>query len=241
MPRTIVVSDLHGRLAPLEAALAHASFKPGEDGLVVAGDLIDVGPDDTLSRAEQLGATILAGNHEVAAALGLHITPQHKASLERGPEFAERMIEGDWPLAVAVDDWLITHAGLSSTFSDVMQLAGGDVRVFAAELNERFVNEMRAAISDVPLTWDDLERYRIIGGSVGPLWFRPYGPESLLWGLRQVVGHTAPEMYDLEQKQQFERAEYLLVDPGGHGGGRIVAPLYRYAIIEDGKARVVDA
>ena len=112
MPRTIVVSDLHGTTSLLERALEHSGFG-ANDTLVVAGDLIDVGGDDTVALAESLGATVLAGNHEVAAAMGLlRISPQNPDSLTRGPEFAGRFATGEWALAAAADGWLITHAGV---------------------------------------------------------------------------------------------------------------------------------
>ncbi len=247
MPRTIVLSDLHGRTAPLRAALAHARYS-ADDVLVLAGDLVDVGNDDVIAYAEELGAVVLAGNHEVAAALGLRIAPQHASSLERGPEFAERFISGEWPLAYAAGDWLITHAGISVTLADIVDRYRGDVAAIAERLNELFAEEMAQASTEVPLLWESLDRYRILGSSGGPLWFRPIGCEQMASGLRQVIGHTAPELYDDLTLSGLRACGVLLVESSGHGSlaageqrvDRFLNPSFRYVIIEDGEARLVE-
>lgn len=237
MSRTIVVSDLHGHRSLLENALEHAGYSAG-DGLVVAGDLVDIGTEDTVGLAEELGATVLAGNHEVAAALGLGITPQNTETRERGPEFAERFTSGSWPLAAEVDGWVVTHAGLSVALDDIVRPRAGDVDAIVRDLNERFVAEMTAATGVPTHDWVALERFRLLGGQMGPLWFRPHHPSDVL-GIRQITGHTPPENYPASTVAAFESAGLLLVDPGAHMGttpGR-----FRYAIVEDGEARVVDS
>jgi hypothetical protein len=236
VPRTIIVSDLHGDSGLLERAIAHAGLAE-DDTLIVAGDLIDVGPDDTIGAAESAGAVILAGNHEVSAAIGLRISPQHAESLERGPEFAQRMISGEWPLAVAVDGWLVTHAGISLTLDDMVIRAEYDAATIAADLNARFAEELSAAVAHGPLDWDELGRYRLLGSQMGPLWFRPIEPRHIPGGVRQIVGHTPPDFLGAGQLERLTALGWLLVEPGGHGvdGG------FRYAVIDsDGAACVVD-
>lgn len=241
MSRTIVVSDLHGRLAPLEAALEHAEFDPDLDQIVIAGDLIDVGTDDILERAEELDAIVLPGNHEVAAALGLRITPQNIESIEHGPDYAERMLSGEWPLAIAIEGWLISHAGLSITFSDIANPFAGDLPGLVGELNDRFVDEMSEALQSAPLEWESLERFRILGSPAGPLWFRPRLPEMVAWGINQVAGHTPPETLSEFEGHRLTSAGFLLVDPGGHAGrAHPKGPAFRYAVIEDAAATVVE-
>ena len=56
MPRTIVIGDIHGCLAALEALLG--AVRPGaEDTLVTLGDYVDRGPDSrgTIARLLALG------------------------------------------------------------------------------------------------------------------------------------------------------------------------------------------
>lgn len=237
MTRTIVVSDLHGRIAPLERALEHSGFGM-DDRLVVAGDLIDVGSEDALSYAESVGATILAGNHEVSAAIGLRISPQNAESLVRGPEFAEHMTSGRWKLAHVADGHLITHAGVSSAFSDVIT-RHPDLDDLAAELNASFAAEIAEAVARKPLTWEDLERFRLLGSSLGPLWFRPFATSQLPSGIRQIVGHTAPELLPGDLLAAVRSAGWLLVEPGGRDiSGTPVD--FRYAVVADGRAQVFE-
>jgi len=238
LPRTIVLSDLHGDASLLERVLKHARFSEGEDRLIVAGDLVDVGTDDTLAAAERLGATVLAGNHEVAAAIGLRISPQNPETLTKGPEFAARFESGEWPLAAAVDGWLVTHAGVSVALDDLIVLADHDTERLAADLNELFRAEISTAAVRAPVHWGGLASFRLIGGEMGPLWFRPTSLDHVPSALRQVVGHTPPEMFSPAHLQALESRGWRLVEPGRRGAW---GAGYRYAIIEDGEARVESA
>lgn len=236
MTRTIVVSDLHGDASLLTRALDDANFSADSDRLVVAGDLVDIGTDDTIALAEELGATILAGNHEVSAAIGLRISPQNPETLAMGPELARRLTEGEWPLAIAVDGWLITHAGVSVTLDDIVVTAGSEPDAVAAALNELFRAEVSDAVRRMPIDWDSLANFRLIGGEMGPLWFRPLSLHHVPSGLRQVVGHTPPEMLSPSHLSALEARGWRLVEPGRRGEGHSG---FRYAIIQDGDARVV--
>ena len=195
-----------------------------------------MGRDDTVALAEQLGATVLAGNHEVSAAIGLRISPQNPETLARGPEFASRFASGEWPLAVAVDGWLVTHAGVSVALDDIVMMAGHDVGVLAENLNELFRDEMSSAVQRVPITWDSLTSFRLIGGEMGPLWFRPTSLHHVPGGLRQVVGHTPPEMLSPAHRSALESRGWRLVEPGRRGDR---GAGFRYALIEEGEARVI--
>lgn len=237
MARTIVVSDIHGFRNLLEGALEHAGFS-ADDRLIVAGDLIDVGQDDIVGLTRELGGTILAGNHEVAAALGLAITPQNPESRARAAEFAEALASGEWPLAASADGWIVTHAGLSVALDDFLRPLAADLDAIVSELNDRFVAEMAEARGRDAHDWPSMERFRLLGGQLGPLWFRPLATADLL-GVRQVAGHTPVGHYTPAAVNSFAAAGLLLVDAGGHlrnDPGR-----FRYALIEDGEARVVDS
>lgn len=236
MTRTIVMSDPHGSRALFDRILEHAGFDD-TDRLVVAGDLIDVGGDDIVACAESLEATILAGNHEIAAALGIRISPQSPGSLDRGPEFAERFVSGAWPLAIAVDGWLITHAGVSAALADIIAEENGDPDRIAETLNRRFREEVTEAAASRPLPAAGLDRYRLLGGEQGPLWFRPADPNLLPAGLRQIAGHTPPELLGAPELAAIEAAGWLLIEPGGHDGDPLSGG--RYALVEGGDARVV--
>jgi Calcineurin-like phosphoesterase superfamily domain len=63
--RIAIIADIHGNLAALEAALtAIEQLRP--DRLIVAGDIIDGGPDSAACwrRVRALGVAVLRGNHE---------------------------------------------------------------------------------------------------------------------------------------------------------------------------------
>lgn len=235
VPRTIVVSDLHGSASILERALADARFAE-TDRLVIAGDLLDGGHDDTVALAESLGATILAGNHEVSAALGIVIAPQDESTRRRAAELRERFTSGEWPLAAEADGWLITHAGVSVALDDLVRHAHGDAAALAGLLNARFAEEIADAARARRLGWADLERYALVGGALGPLWFRPHDLDLLPRGLRQIVGHTAAEYLGAPLVHRLEAAGWLLVEPGGHRGA---GPAFRYAVVAGGQAHVV--
>ena len=63
--RTVIVGDVHGCRAELEALLARVGFVSG-DRLVMVGDLVVRGPDPagTLDLVASLGARSVRGNHE---------------------------------------------------------------------------------------------------------------------------------------------------------------------------------
>ncbi|HEY3108557.1 MAG TPA: metallophosphoesterase family protein [Chloroflexota bacterium] len=67
--RALVLSDVHGNLAALEAVLARA---PAHDALWCLGDLVDFGPepDQCVARLLELGARCVVGNHDRLAADG---------------------------------------------------------------------------------------------------------------------------------------------------------------------------
>ena len=69
--RVIAVSDVHGHCRVFKALLEQVGYRPGEDGLVVVGDLVQKGPEnlDTLRYAMELARSphtfFLHGNHEL--------------------------------------------------------------------------------------------------------------------------------------------------------------------------------
>lgn len=65
MTRTIVVGDVHGCAAELEALLDACSHRPN-DRLVLVGDLVAKGPDSrgVVGRIRALGGQAVMGNHD---------------------------------------------------------------------------------------------------------------------------------------------------------------------------------
>lgn len=132
--RVIVVGDVHGCLEELDALLRLVSFRRGRDRLILAGDLVDRGPDPlgVCRRARELGAEPILGNHEEK-----HVRMARRDAEERvgGKKNkmqpfdpvrrveherlqAEEMIDWmrSWPLyrrfEAAGRPWVVVHAGL---------------------------------------------------------------------------------------------------------------------------------
>jgi hypothetical protein len=120
MRRTIVIGDLHGCLAELEALLAKCEATD-EDQLISVGDLVAKGPDSrgVVQLLRERGAWAVKGNHDahvLVARTGkasATIKPEHQQVLDT-------LTEADWkwlsalPLFVEVPEHeaIVVHAGL---------------------------------------------------------------------------------------------------------------------------------
>jgi len=67
--RIAIISDVHANLAALEAVLHHAEDAGPIDGVWCLGDTVGYGPQpsECIARLRELGATLVAGNHDRAA------------------------------------------------------------------------------------------------------------------------------------------------------------------------------
>lgn len=68
--RIVILSDIHSNLAALEAVLRHAEEGGPMDGVWVTGDSVGYGPQpsECIARLRELGAVVVVGNHDWAAA-----------------------------------------------------------------------------------------------------------------------------------------------------------------------------
>lgn len=118
--RTIIVGDVHGCRAELEALLVRVGFSTG-DRLVFVGDLIARGPDSmgVLAIARQTGAVIVRGNHEQKLVDWREGDGQGSLG-ETHLQVAAAMGDVDWTLLETSPLWFdlpdhgarIVHAGL---------------------------------------------------------------------------------------------------------------------------------
>ncbi|KAK1238625.1 hypothetical protein MKX07_004201 [Trichoderma sp. CBMAI-0711] len=71
--RLVIVGDIHGMDAALEALLRKVDFDPSHDHLIATGDMINKGPDSpgVVSRLMRLNASAVRGNHEDRVLLAL--------------------------------------------------------------------------------------------------------------------------------------------------------------------------
>jgi hypothetical protein len=230
--RTIVVSDIHACPDLITNAIAEAG---GHDRLVIAGDMLDIGyePELTLELADRHADTVLLGNHEVAALLGIHIKPQDPTSFSYANMLAERLDEG-WGIVTVVDDYLVSHAGVSLMQQSRLDRLGHDLHAFADELNEEFREQVRAirALERMP-------KGSIAVDDWGPLWFRPLttAPHGVLRNVKQIVGHTPHEHYSIEERESLLAFDIYLIDP--YSRDKCMTPnWFRYALVEDGEISV---
>jgi bis(5'-nucleosyl)-tetraphosphatase (symmetrical) len=101
-PRCFAIGDLQGCLVPLKALLARIEFRPGNDQLVLLGDLVNRGPQslDVLRYVRSLGerVVVLLGNHD------LHLlAAARKGEAGRKDSFQDVL---EAPEAPALLDWL---------------------------------------------------------------------------------------------------------------------------------------
>lgn len=206
--RTIILSDAHGQPWLLENALRHADTY---DRVIFAGDILDIGllHDDCEEILSDVGAEMMWGNHEQAILLDKRITPQNPESFEWKGYLLGRYERHDWKAAIAVEDVLITHAGVCE---DYQRLYGycDSIEHFAEELDNRFH-------ANAESWWDD----------DSPMWYRPNHSNQPLH-IMQVCGHT-PAM----NVPSFEN--FYIIDPFGPGFNK---KTYKYAVIENGAVHI---
>jgi predicted phosphodiesterase len=165
--RCIVLSDVHGQPHLIKNVLKHSDYKIGQDRLVFAGDLLDIGtdPDTCLKLLIEANAEMLWGNHDAAIVLRKYISPQDPYSFSLYEKLRQAT---NFKVAAVHDNVLITHAGVSSNYFK----------------EDHDVNIIAKALNSTPLI--DLWSNDNI------LWYRPddIPPKS---NIVQVVGHTPPE------------------------------------------------
>lgn len=234
--RTFVISDAHGHPELIENALDHGEFEPGRDAFVYAGDLLDRGPDaqGCFDLVDRYATEVLLGNHEVAVLLAFPIWPQDWESLSFRPLLIDRVLNSDpesaWKAATCSQGVLITHAGISSRYQKTFDReCRGDPWLLAAHLNVSFLTAIRQELETGE--WDEDG----ILGDEGPLWLRPglHGDRLPLAGIPQVAGHTPPIA-------GLEEYDFSMIDPCAWLGMDVPGRC-RYAVIEEGRASVVDA
>ncbi len=116
--RLVIVGDVHGCRAELEALLERIAFTP-EDRLVMVGDLVVRGPDPagTLDLLLSLGARAVRGNHEDRL---LRFRKGSAPANEAQRETIARLEARHWDFLASLPLWLdvpengvrVVHAGV---------------------------------------------------------------------------------------------------------------------------------
>jgi bis(5'-nucleosyl)-tetraphosphatase (symmetrical) len=216
---TWVVGDIHGCLEQFEQLLQLISFRQGTDRLILAGDLVDRGPDSAgvVRRARELGAICVVGNHDEK-----YIRfARHEAKRKADPSYKNPMKFKDDMLATAAllteDDLaylqampltyrlgpklVVAHAGLEGDRSFAEQ-SGAVIRIRYADGAGKMANTNDPTI--VP--------------EGGVYWTKRWkGPESVIYG------HNVHSLKDPEIYESAPGVFTYGIDTGCAFGGRLTA------------------
>lgn len=122
--KTLIVGDVHGCSEELDALLAQVGLVAGDE-LVFVGDLVAKGPDSkgVISRARELGAMAVRGNHDQHCLRWWEAKQQGKVVpqlREAHQAVVDAIDESDWAWLAALPLWqrlpshqaIVVHAGL---------------------------------------------------------------------------------------------------------------------------------
>lgn len=169
------VGDLQGSRDALERLMARIQFRPGQDRLLLTGDLINRGPDSLgcLRLVKGLGdaARVVLGNHDLHfLCVEAGTAPARRGdTLEHILQAPDRHDLSTWlrsqPLAASDAGWLMIHAGLLPqwTADDALRHAAEVEAQLRAPDHRNFLAEL---YGDLPDRWDDslagMGRWRLI-------------------------------------------------------------------------------
>ncbi|MCA8924417.1 MAG: metallophosphoesterase [Planctomycetes bacterium] len=234
MSRTLIVGDVHGCLAELDALLVELEPRAG-DRFVFVGDLVDRGPDSVgvVRRVRELcarypGSACVAGNHEAKALRG------HDRGVPGRP----------WTVDASDEDW---------AFLDALPLVWRDPALGAVVVHGGFYPaffEVEGPVGDVPADWrrsktkraQRLQRFlyvRQVKANGNMLSLDQCAPEHDHWTDRYdgregfaFFGHDP----QLEPAEPLVTPHALGLDTGCCFGGRLTAAVVkgdarRYALV----------
>lgn len=181
MGRDIVIGDIHGCLAELEALLERVELRD-EDRVISVGDLVDRGPDSVgvweFFRARD-NAVALMGNHERKHVRGVLSYSQEIVRLQFGPRYAAfRQWAAALPYFLETPDAIIVHGGfeagvpLAEQREDVLAGTTSGTRHLEGLYGERYWTELYAG--DKPIVFG----HHVVGDSVRVWNERVYGLDT---------------------------------------------------------------
>ncbi|CUR46582.1 symmetrical bis(5'-nucleosyl)-tetraphosphatase [Alloalcanivorax xenomutans] len=175
---TYAIGDIQGCLGPFEALLERIRFKADRDQLVLAGDLVNRGPDSlgTLRRIHDLRDNVLTvlGNHDLHLLAVAHgqTHARSKDTLAAILEAKDRDTLLDWlqrqPLLIDLPEFnaVMAHAGMPPLWSlEQARERAGEITAVLAD-GEQASTFFAHMYGNEPAGWrDDLqgpERWRVI-------------------------------------------------------------------------------
>lgn len=114
--RTLVVGDIHGKLTLLTRLLEEMDYRPGDDRLILIGDLVDRGEDSRgvvskaieLKREASARVVVIRGNHEAMMLAALAHPESEQAELwyyNGGIETLQSYMDEDGNFDVPEEHW----------------------------------------------------------------------------------------------------------------------------------------
>lgn len=114
--RTLVVGDIHGKLTLLTRLLEEMDYRPGDDRLILIGDLVDRGEDSRgvvskaieLKREAPARVVVIRGNHEAMMLAALAHPESEQAELwyyNGGIETLQSYMDEDGNFDVPEEHW----------------------------------------------------------------------------------------------------------------------------------------
>jgi bis(5'-nucleosyl)-tetraphosphatase (symmetrical) len=216
--RTIVVGDVHGCLEELDELLARLQHRKGEDRLVLAGDLVDRGPDPVgvVRRARELGALGVLGNHEEK-----HLRfAKHEALVRSRPGYTN-------PMQAFSPERRREHEALSARDLDYLRSLPVYLR-----LDARWLVVHGGFLPGRPIDRQKpgmVVRLRRVDGKGASVSLGSEGPDAVPWATRWpgpesvIYGH---EVHDLANPRRDEPRPGVVchgIDTGCCFGGRLTA------------------
>ena len=241
--KTIVLGDTHGRsqwklIVNMEKA----------DQVIFIGDYFD---SYDLTAAEQMynfkeiinykettdaHVTMLIGNHDYHYYPEIGNVGTSGYQTKSAPAISQLIDENrnHLQMAYSIDDYLFTHAGVSSEFMDnVFGKGGWKAEDISTLLNEQFLHKPRTFDFGMAINMEKMWYLDPSGDSKGqsPIWIRPRSLMSvnkvtLRKQVIQIVGHTQMNQLDVEGSQNWTGGRYYFIDTLDTSG--------EYLIIEDG-------
>lgn len=236
--KTVVIGDIHGR--SVWKLIVHME---NPDMVIFIGDYFDSFDIKGVEQIQNFKEIIeykktsgkevimLIGNHDY------HYFPEigntGTSGYQKGiaPNIIQIIDENRKHLQIAyqMDQFLFSHAGVSSEFMDhTFGVGGWKVETIVDDLNEMFKYRPRVFEFNGLDPYGD-DEYQT------PIWIRPrslmkVNKNTLRTRVIQVVGHTEVKSLDLVGSEKSAGGRYYLIDCLGTSG--------EYMIIEDGKLRV---
>ena len=178
----IVFSDVHGNTKKLHKAL---NYKPDELH-IFAGDAVDSFTESSESQEQCLKTLVnskcvlIYGNHELSyhPEMSSSCSGWHQYGQDNFPKYLD---DKRWKAAYAIDDYLITHAGLATSHCGRSKTA----KATAAVLNKKFRDRDKSLLA-VGMARGG----RYAGGSIFWFDFR-YDYVKLTTSFNQVFGHCS--------------------------------------------------